>query len=129
MAGHIDAHEVYELQQLLAGAAGVAPEEARKALQVSAPRIKADARRRISGHPSAPAYPQAITYETHETPMGGWAEIGPDKEKRQGALGNILEHGTVKNAPIPHMRPAADTEEPKFVKAMEALAVKATGLG
>jgi|SRR5689334_23757768 len=129
MAELIDAHEVHELHQILVQAAGVAPKESRKVLGKGALNIKTDARRRISGHPHAPAYPYAITYDTHETATGSWAEIGPDKDKRQGALGNILEFGTVKNPPIPHMRPAADAEEPKFAAAMQALAVKVTGLG
>lgn len=129
MAEHIDASDVHQLHEVLVRAAGVAPKEARKVVGKGALQIKNDARRRIAGHRSAPAYPYAIGYDTHETMTGAWAEIGPDKDKRQGALGNILEFGTVKNPPIPHMRPAADAEEPKFAKAMEALAVKVTDLG
>lgn len=79
-------------------------------------RVQAGAQRRISGHPHSPAYPSSIT---HDTTVGGGGmafttEIGPDKDRRQGALGNILEFGTSKNAPIPHLAPALDEEEPKL---------------
>jgi hypothetical protein len=81
--------------------------------------IKKDAAARVSGLAHAPAYPYSIGYEMH----GLAAEIGPDKDRRQGALGNILEYGTSKNAPIPHMGPAIEAEAPKF----EAALAKAAG--
>lgn len=121
----VDAGEVQDLAEMLVKAAGVAPVEARAAVAKGALNIKNDARRRISGLAHAPAYPNSITYDSHETATGGWAEIGPDKGKRQGALGNLLEFGSVKNAPHPHMAPAAEAERPKFERAMEDLGVKA----
>lgn len=83
--------------------------------------IKQDAARRASGLKHAPAYPQSISYDVHNTFGGVTAEIGPDKGRRQGALGNILEFGTPNNAPRPHLNPALDVEEPKFVAALDAL--------
>jgi hypothetical protein len=106
----------------------VAVKDLRAVVQKGALNIKKDAARRISGLRHAPAYPRSISYDSHETATGAWAEIGPDKDKRQGALGNLLEYGSIKNAPRPHLGPAADAEEPKFVKALEDLAVKALGL-
>lgn len=100
----------------------------RGVVQKGALNIKNGARERISGHPHAPAYPSAIGYDSKVGPTSAEAEIGPDKQKRQGALGNILEHGTLNNAPIPHMRPAADEELPRFERALEDLAVKGLGL-
>jgi hypothetical protein len=96
----------------------------RAVVQKGALNIKTNARERISGHPHAPAYPYSITYDTKVSGTSAEAEIGPDKSRRQGALGNILEYGTGNNAPIPHIRPAADEELPKFEKAMEDLAAK-----
>lgn len=119
-----DADEVYELVQVLGHAAGAAPKAVRAVVQKGALNIKRDAQKRVTGLKHAPAYPRAITYDTHERVMSAWAEIGPDKERRQGPLGNILEHGTVNNAPTPHMGPAAETEEPKFRKALEDLAAE-----
>jgi hypothetical protein len=124
-----DTTEVSAVADVLANAAGVAPEVARKVVAKGALNIKTDARRRISGLAHAPAYPFSITYDSHETATGAWAEIGPDKDRRQGALGNILEYGTRKNPPHPHMLPAAEAETPRFAKAMEDAAVRALGPG
>jgi hypothetical protein len=121
----VDAAEVAKLAEILVAAAGVAPVEASKVVAKGALNIKTDARRRVSGLAHAPAYPNAITYDLHETATGGWAEIGPDKGKRQGALGNLLEYGSLKNAPRPHMGPAGEAEQPRFERAMEELAVAA----
>lgn len=112
-----------ELDRAAASATATARPVVRKALL----NIKNDARRRVTGLAHAPAYPHAITFDSQDTPTGAKGEVGPDKVKRQGALGNILEFGTVNNAPIPHMAPAAEREEPRFVKAMEDAVVKALG--
>ena len=112
----------------LTKASAVAVEDVTAVVAKGALNIKTDAARRVSGLKHAPAYPRSITYDMYVTFAGPSAEIGPDKNKRQGALGNILEYGTTKNAPIPHMGPAADAEEPKFVSALETLAVEALGL-
>lgn len=119
--------QLTELAAALKGAAMLGPAEARVQVQRSAQAIKSDAQRRVQGLRHAPAYPASITYDTRLTLSGAEAEIGPDKSKRQGALGNLLEFGSAKNAPIPHMGPAGDAEEPKFAAAMEALSVKALG--
>ncbi|WP_329013221.1 hypothetical protein OG271_04010 [Micromonospora rifamycinica] len=124
MGERIETGELKRLAVHLEEAAGVAPVEVRKVVQKGALNIKNDARRRVQGLRHAPAYPYAITYDSTETPGGAWADIGPDKDKRQGALGNILEYGTVKNAPIPHMGPAGDAERPRFERALEDLAVR-----
>ena len=116
-----------ELRRLAADfdeAADIAPREARKVVAKGALNIKAGARRRVSGHAHLPGYPHAITYDSHETPGGGYADVGPDKTKAQGALGNIIEFGGLREAPIPHMGPAADLEQPRFEKAMADLAVR-----
>ena len=136
MPASFDAHELDELAYDLDRAAGVAPKDARKVVAKGALNIKTDARRRASGIAHAPRYPYTITYDSHETPTGGWAEIGPDKDKHvgngphatPGDLGHLLEYGGPKSAPIPHMAPAAAAERPRFDKAMEDLALKAAGL-
>jgi hypothetical protein len=130
MSDHVsvDASEVAGLARILAEAPDIAIREVRAVVKRGAQNIKTDAQRRISGLAHAPAYPRAISYDTHDGMSKAWAEIGPDKNKRQGALGNILEYGTVKNPPIPHMAPAAAAERPRFEKALEDAAAKATGL-
>lgn len=101
-----------------------APEEATKVVGKGALNIKNDARRRATGIRHAPAYPHAITYDQWQGLRGPVAEIGPDKNKRQGALGNIFEHGTLNNAPIPHMGPAGAAEAPRFERALGDLGVR-----
>jgi hypothetical protein len=101
--------------------------ELRSSLEKGALNIKKDAQRRIRGLAHARAYPNSITYDVHDGLRGPFAEIGPDKEKRQGALGNLLEYGSVNNPPHPHVRPAADREEPRFAKAVQELVERQLG--
>lgn len=108
----------------LGKAVSAGPDEAAKVVAKGALNIKNDARRRIGRPAHAPAYASAITYDTYRWFTGPAADIGPDKGRRQGALGNVLEFGTVNNAPIPHMIPAAEAESPRFEKAMGDLAAR-----
>lgn len=105
-------------------ARGVIP-QVRQVVQKGALNIKTGAQRRVSGLAHAPSYPSAITYESREWSTGAEAEIGPDKGRRQGALGNLLEYGSVNNGPIPHIAPATAEELPRFEKAIGDLGVKA----
>lgn len=93
----------------------------RGVLQKGALNIKQDAQRLISGLRHAPLYPASITYDT-DFKAGGWeAEIGPDKTRPQGALGNLLEYGSTNNPPFAHLGPALDLEGPRFEKAIADL--------
>lgn len=87
--------------------------------------VKTDAVRLISGHPRSRHYPASISYDLEVDGHEVCAEIGPDKDRTQGALGNILEFGTSKNAPIPHLGPALALEEPRFADAVAEAAAKA----
>lgn len=109
-------------------AVAVMPAETAGVVAKGALNIKNGARRRVAGLRHARRYPAAIDYDLTVTSRGAYADVGANKDKPQGALGNLLEYGSVKNAPIPHIRPAADEEEPRFDAAMENLAVKALGL-
>jgi len=120
----VDSREVEEFRVILAHAADAAPGEVRKVVGKGALNVKNDAKKRVSGLAHAPAYPRAISYDTGSNATSAWAEIGPDKAKRQGALGNLLEYGSVHNAPRPHVGPAGDAELPRFEKALGDLAVK-----
>lgn len=110
-----------ELRAVLEGAADDAVDGARKVVAKGALNIKKDARRFASGIAHAPSYPYSIGYDVKVSGTTVSAEIGPDKAKRQGALGNILEYGTVNNAPYAHLGPALDIEGPRFVAAVEKL--------
>jgi hypothetical protein len=91
----------------------------RKAVQVTSQKVRDDARNRIKGHRHLPAYPFSITYDTKITFDGIEGEIGPDKGRAQGPLGNIVEYGTSKNAPIPHLGPALDANAEDLVAGIE----------
>ncbi|WP_424216027.1 hypothetical protein ACN20G_28175 (plasmid) [Streptomyces sp. BI20] len=92
---------------------------ARQAVEVSANHIKADSRRRGAGSGYRKHYANSITYDLRASgPASVWAEVGPDKARRQGALGNIIEFGTSRNAPIPHLGPALAAEASGFYAGM-----------
>lgn len=67
-----------------------------KVVERGALNIKNGLREDAAGHPTYRYFPSSISYD-----MNGEfsAEIGPDKERVQGALGNILYFGTSKNGP------------------------------
>lgn len=88
--------------------------EARKVVARASLNIKKDAQRKISGLAHAPHYPRAIGYDTAVSGTRVTSEIGPDKNKKQGALGNLLEYGSVNNAPLAHLGPALDYEVPNL---------------
>lgn len=61
-------------------------------------------------------YPYTISYGIWDKTT---ADIGPNPRKNQQArMGNILEYGSMFNAPIPHLQPALDHEAPRFQAAL-----------
>ncbi len=115
----LDAYEI----QLRAAGAEVIP-EASKVVAKGALNIKNDARRLAPQGPHTPHYARSISYDTAESKTSTAAEIGPDLERRQGPLGHIFEYGSPTSPPRPHLAPAGDAEEPRFVQAMEDLAAR-----
>jgi hypothetical protein len=69
-------------------------------------------------------YPASIGYDVTQEPDGASAEIGPDKGRPQGALGNLLEFGSANNPPHNDGGRALDAEEPRMVAAVEAVATR-----
>lgn len=90
----------------------------------------ADNARASSGR-YAPAYPSSISYDLMSVgaAVAGVlsAEIGPDKARRQGALGNLLEFGSVNNPPHDDGGRALRQEGPGFEKALGEVTLKALG--
>lgn len=116
-----------DLQRLAADLQNARPVTAAKVrgvVQKGAVNVKNDWRAAWSGLRSAPSLAAAVTYDVKVTADGVEAEIGPDKDRRQGALGNLLEFGSRNNAPTPGGEPALQAEEPRFAKAMEDIAGK-----
>lgn len=98
--------------------------EVRAVVEKGALNIKKDWARRWAGLRSAPSLAAAVSYDVSYGFGGVKAEIGPDKARRQGALGNLLEFGSVNNAPRPGGLPALDAEAPRFEKALGDLVEK-----
>lgn len=81
---------------------------------------------RVSVGNKAGAYPFSITFDG-PTRRGHTveAEVGPDKDKRQGALGNLIEYGAPAQNTAPHNdgKRAADKELPAFERNITNAAV------
>lgn len=124
-----DAKELKLLEQDFASAARQLSRELRQVVSKGALNVKEDWRERWKNHPKIRHIPRSIGYDLTSGP--GWAQgvIGPDKEKMQAALANIIEFGSVNNAPIPGGLPALTEEEPRFVKAVGDMAEKLFGGG
>jgi hypothetical protein len=71
------------------------------------------------GH--APHFPRSITDEVKFGVGRISAEIGPDKSRKQGALGNILYFGGSKSGPVLDINGPLDQETPAYVKAIEEI--------
>lgn len=110
-----------EWQQVLREAREKAPKETRKVVVKGAQNIKADWRKGWEGFRHAPSLPTAVGYDVGKAAEVVKAEIGPDKRKRQGALGNLLEFGSVNNPPHPAGALALEAEAPRFTEALEQM--------
>lgn len=95
------------------------------AVEHSAANLTSTARELAPHGPHTPTYAASITYDIEVEIAAITAEIGPDKEKPQGPLGNIFEYGTSEVAPQAHIGPAVDIENPNFYGAIGAIAAKA----
>lgn len=106
-------------------AAAEAAVSARVVVQASAKTIRDEARKNVEkSAPVQNAHAQyAITYETGFGKTGVEAEIGYDKDKNGGALGNLLEYGGGGDKSPPHrdLGRAFDAEEPRFISALSTL--------
>lgn len=114
----VEVHGLAELTAALSRAEARAVPEVGKVVDRGALNIKRGWADRWQGIAHAPALPAAISYDRYHVPGAVAAEIGPDKDKRQGALGNIIEYGTVNNAPRPGGGPALEDEAPRFQRAL-----------
>jgi hypothetical protein len=100
--------------------------EAKKVVGKGCLEVKRDAKRVIrarSRRGYLPHYPRSISYEVKAAGAVITGEIGPDPAKPQGGLGGLLEYGSINNAPIPHLGPALDREEPVIARYLEELGV------
>ena len=70
---------------------------------------------------------QSITYDSHYLPGKVRYEIGPDKYKRGGALGNIYYFGTSRGGGSGDIDKPLRSEEPRTMSALDALAARWAG--
>ena len=101
------------------------PDKVKKVTARGAFNIKKDWRDRWSGHPHITGLARAVSYDVTARARDVEAEIGPDKAKPQGPLGNVIEFGGLKEAPIPAGMPALAAEEPRYVQAIADIAEEA----
>ncbi|GIG63612.1 hypothetical protein Lfu02_79840 [Longispora fulva] len=113
-----------ELDVTLSRAASRALPETEAVVTRTAELVTQGWRARWAGIGHAPALPAAVGFDLYHLPGSVRARIGPDKNARQGALGNIFEYGTVNNPPIPGGAPSLDEQAPAFASALDALAAR-----
>ena len=99
-------------------------DEGEKVVSKGSLNIKNDWRARWSGHERIKHVPAAIGYDIDRDENRIESTIGPDKAMVQAAIANIIEFGSVNNAPIPGGAPALDAEEPGYVRAAADLGEK-----
>ncbi|QCR53210.1 hypothetical protein C1N80_06190 [Brachybacterium sp. SGAir0954] len=120
----IDVSEVRRLATDLGKAPRAVVSEAEKVLEKGALNVKrrmAEDAKQLTG--SARHFHGSISYDP--TPGAGVGyEVGPDKERMQGALGNLLYFGSRKNAPVLDVEAGLADEEPRLVTAMEQMLEK-----
>lgn len=100
----IDSTELDILSAQLGEVGANAGKYIRSAVAYTAKNIDKDWETESKGMEHAPAFPYSITYDIATYSGFGvsviQADIGPDKERNQGALGNLLEFGSVNNPPM-----------------------------
>lgn len=124
----LDASEVSRLAASMTQASVTAQAGVYGVVKKGAQNVKTGMARDAADIGHAPHFPASITYDI--LPRGLRtiaADIGPDKGKRQGALGNILAFGTSKNAPVWNHAGALEREAPKVEAALVDLTVRALG--
>lgn len=111
-----------ELVSDMSNAPGKAQRSVVGVLHKGALNVRDDWRQRASGLRHAPLYPNSITADFGWDGSAYVAEVGPDKSRPQGALGNLITYGSVNNPPSGDDVAVADAEAPRFEKAMQDLA-------
>ena len=116
MTIRFDGREVRELSLDLSKAPDRVLPEVKKSISRGALNIKNDLVRDARSDGSYRHFHRSISYDLIRDDLE--AEIGPDKTRVQGALGNILYFGTSKNAPVLGLDGPLDGEAPWFEAAL-----------
>jgi hypothetical protein len=122
-----DSSGLHELAAALGEVAYTAGPYVRDAMERTAIDVKKDWRDAASGHKTIKRYQFSIGYDFVGQHVFGSTiircDIGPDKNKRQGALGNLLEYGSPTSPPHHWGDKALESHSGQFqdllVKALE----------
>lgn len=138
----VDASELSKLSVDVGAVPGESGKNLFAAVEVTAVNVRDTARENATGMAHAPAFPRSITYDIgagysllRETFGGGGADsiqadIGPDKARPQGALGNLIEYGSINNPPQGIMHGALQANEADFERGVaKAIDQTLSGLG
>ena len=124
----IDLREVRSLATALGKTSKEVEQEADRVLERGALGVKeamaADAQR-LTGY--AKHFHRSISYDRRNGVGRMSYEIGPDKDRRQGALGNLIYFGSKNNAPQLDIEAPLIEEEPKFLSEMAKMLQRVTG--
>lgn len=96
----------------------------RSAIEGTAHKVRDGWRAKLAGSPHFPALPYAITYDIKVLAGARFdtnlqADIGPDKRRAQGALGNISEYGTPKTPGRGYGLAALEEQIPDFQRGID----------
>ena len=125
-----DFSELTKLSADLGDAADAIP-NVKKAVTVTARNVKDAWRDRLKGSATLPALPYAVTYDVDVTAGGVEGEVGFDKGRAQGPLGNISEFGSPTVAPRGFGLASLEENQADFVTGIEKAiddTLKANGL-
>lgn len=114
-----------EIDKLAADLGTVAREtqpNVRKALEVTARKVKDGWRDKLKGSATLPGLPGAVSYDIEEPGGSVEAEIGFDKGRRQGALGNVSEFGTPTVGPRGFGLATLEENQEDFIKGISKAA-------
>lgn len=103
-----------ELVRDLTSAPLKAQRKARQAVEENARGVQAKWRQHAGFSRHAPLYPASITHDVAWKGATIEAVIGPDKDKPQGALGNLIEYGSANNPPHGDGAAALEAQAPTF---------------
>lgn len=120
MKVRVDGIEVRELSHDLGEVPDRVIPEVKKSVSRGALNIKNDMARDARSDGSYRHFHRSISYDLVRDGLA--AEIGPDKNRVQGPLGNILYFGTSKNAPVLNLGGPLYKEAPRFEAALRRIA-------
>lgn len=124
----IDLREVRALATDLGKTTKAVEKEADRVLERGALGVKnamVEDAQRLTGH--AKHFHRSISYDRRYGVGRMGYEIGPDKDRIQGALGNLVYFGSKNNAPQLDIEAGLIAEEPKFLSEMGKMLERVMG--